>query len=108
MGRHDMKTDECRCERPEPTFRGVLRSGDEGEGLSLYCPGCGGWVEDAWLFTDADGIPVMVETETSQDYASGETLTFYGLSTVKATTLRNVQPSRTVPRATAHYEEPDL
>ena len=72
--------DECNCKHPEDTFQGVLRSGPEGEGLHLYCPGCGGWIEDAWLFTDVDGIPVTVETATSQDYTSGEVLVYYGLS----------------------------
>lgn len=72
--------DECRCELPEDTFRGVLRSGPEGEGLHLCCIGCGGWIEDAWLFTDVHGIPVEVEVTMSQDYTSGEVVPLYGLS----------------------------
>jgi hypothetical protein len=71
---------ECRCDQADDTFQGLLCSDGEGHGLSLHCAGCGGWVEDAWLFTDGDGIPVTVETATSQDYTSGEVLTYYGLA----------------------------
>ena len=71
-------TDECRCEH---VSKGVLRHSAEGEGLALYCAVCDGWVEDAWLFTDEGGIPVSVETAESQDYVSGEILTYYGLAT---------------------------
>ena len=67
---------ECRCEQ---ISKGVLRSSNEGEGLALHCAVCDGWVEDAWLFTDEHGIPVNVETEQSQDYTSGEILTYYGV-----------------------------
>ena len=74
-----MMDDRCRCKRPDDTFQGVLRPEEEGTGLSLYCRECGRWVEDSWLFTTEEGIPVEVESSTSRDYTSGEDLTVYGL-----------------------------
>jgi len=70
---------ECRCGHSGGGFQGFLRHRSAGEGLALYCSVCGGWVEDAWLFTDDDGIPVKVGMAVSRDYASGEDLVLYGL-----------------------------
>ncbi|HEY7821782.1 MAG TPA: hypothetical protein VIG24_03055 [Acidimicrobiia bacterium] len=69
-------SDDCACRHEGPVRGDLLPSFPEGAGLSLHCGGCGGWVEDSWLFTD--GIPVTFTVETEQDYL-GERLTNYHL-----------------------------
>lgn len=69
---------DCECPLPPTsTFRGVIRSTDEGTGLSLCCAVCGGWIEDSWLFSD--GIPVEVTAETAQQI-TGEWMATYTLA----------------------------